>query len=68
MRSLKRKLLNQIDFAEIELKRTMKQEFELLLNRGRLFYTKSGLFGINISSRYQFGCKVFKLAPAAQPR
>jgi hypothetical protein len=68
MRSLKKKLLNQIDYAIIDLKRTMKQEFELLLNGGRLFYTKSGLFGINISSNYQFGCEVFKLAPAAQPR
>jgi hypothetical protein len=45
----------------------MKHEFELLLNRGKLFYTKSGLFGINISSSYQFGGEVFKLAPAAQP-
>jgi hypothetical protein len=68
MKSLKKGKLNQIDFAVIELKRTLKQEFELLLNRGRLFYTKSGLFGVNISSSYQFGCEVFKLAPAAQPR
>jgi hypothetical protein len=55
MRSLKKDLVNQIDYAVIELKRTLKQEFELLLNHGRLFYTKRGLFGINISSSYQFG-------------
>jgi hypothetical protein len=68
MRSLKQSYLNQIDFTIIELKQTLKQDFELLLNRGRLFYTKSGLFGINISNSYQFGCEVFKLAPTAQPR
>jgi hypothetical protein len=67
MRSLKKKLLNQIDYVVNELKRTMKREFELLLNRGRLFYTKCGMFGINVSNYYQFGCEVFKLAPAAQP-
>jgi hypothetical protein len=67
MRSLKRNFVNQIDFAVVELKRTLKQEYELLLNQGRLFYTKSGLFGVNISNPYQFGCEVFKLAPASQP-
>jgi hypothetical protein len=68
MRSLKQSYLNQIDFTIIELKRTLKQDFELLLNHGRLFYKKSGLFGVNISDSYQFGCEVFKLASAAQPR
>jgi hypothetical protein len=67
MINVKRNVFNQIDYSVVELKRTLKQEFELLLNRGRLFYTKSGLFGINISSSYQFGREVFKLAPAAQP-
>jgi uncharacterized phage-like protein YoqJ len=67
MRNVKRSVFNQIDYAVVEIRRTMKQEIELLLNRGRLFYTKSGLFGINISSSYQFGSEVFKLEPAAQP-
>jgi hypothetical protein len=63
MNCLKSDVLNQIDYTVVEL----KQEFELLLNRERLFYTKSGLFGINISSSYQFGVEVFKLASPAQP-
>jgi hypothetical protein len=66
MRSLKRSMMNQIDYLVVELKRILKQDFELLLNRGRLFYTKSGLLGVNVSSSYQFDCEVFKLASAAQ--
>jgi hypothetical protein len=67
MRSLKKGKLNQLVYTAVVLKQTLKQEFELLLNRVRLFYTKSRLFGVNISSYYQFGYEVFKLAHAAQP-
>jgi hypothetical protein len=45
----------------LELERTSKQRIELRLNRGRLFYTKSG---ISESWKYQFGLEIIKLAPA----
>jgi hypothetical protein len=59
---------NQIEYAVVEVKRTLKREFELHLNQGRLFYTKSGLFGVNVSRLFQFDEDVFKLAPTAHPR
>jgi hypothetical protein len=68
MRNSKCSWYSQIDYAVLELKRTEKRELELLLNRGRLIYTKSGLFGVNYSNSYQFDDFLFKLTSAANRR
>jgi hypothetical protein len=66
MKKLKFGQFSQFDYLSLEFNRTSKQESELLLNCGRFFYTKSGLFGINVSYSFQFGSEVFELAPAAK--
>jgi hypothetical protein len=68
MKNLKCSGYSQIDYAVLELRQTLKQELELLLNRGRLIYTKSGVFDVSYSSSFQFGNQVLKLASAAKPR
>jgi hypothetical protein len=67
MKKLQFGQFSQFDYLSLEFNRTSKQEFELLLNRGRFFYTKSGMSCKSFSSSYQFGEEVFKLAPAAYP-
>jgi hypothetical protein len=67
MKKLKFGQFSQFDYLNAEFNRTLKHDFELLLNRGRLFYTKSGMFGTSFSSSYHLGSEIFKLAPAAYP-
>jgi hypothetical protein len=67
MKHSKEGAFNQIDYAVVEVRRTLKREIELHLNHGKLFYTKSGLFGVNVSSFYQFDFEVFKLDSATYP-
>jgi hypothetical protein len=64
MKQSKVGVFNQIGFAVVEVSQTSKQKIELSLNRGKLFYTKNGMFGINESSYYQFDPEIIKLAPA----
>jgi hypothetical protein len=46
MRNSRCSWYSQVDYTVLEIKLTMKLELELLLNRGRLIYTKSGLLGV----------------------
>jgi hypothetical protein len=64
MKHLGKGVFNQIGYAVLEVSRTLKQGIELRLNQGRLFNTKSGIFGINESSYYQFDQDIIKLATA----
>jgi hypothetical protein len=50
MRNAKLDFCSQIDYTIVE----MKKQQELLLNRGRLIYTKLGLFGVNYSKSFPF--------------
>jgi hypothetical protein len=68
MKMISKEILNQIGFKVLEFNRKSKQGFELHLNRGRLFYSKNGLFGVNESSSYQFDSRVIKLAAITYPR
>jgi hypothetical protein len=65
MKKLKFGQFSQYDYLSLEFNRTSKQESELLFNRGRFFYTKSGMLGKSFTSSYQFGEEFIKLAPAA---
>jgi hypothetical protein len=60
--------INQIGYTVIEADRTSKKNVEFRLNRGKFFSTKSGMFGINESSCYQFDPEIIKLAPVSYPR
>jgi hypothetical protein len=60
-------LLNQFKFAVLGLIQTSKQRIELHLNREKIFYTKSGMFRVSVSSCYQFEPEFVKLASAAYP-
>jgi hypothetical protein len=59
--------LNQFKFAVLKFNLTSKQRIELHLDRGRLFYAKNRMFGLNESNYYQFEPKVVKLASVAYP-
>jgi hypothetical protein len=63
MKNIRFDCYSQIDYLGLEVKRAAKQE--LLLNRGRLIYTRSGLFGVNHFNSYQFDDVLTKLSSAA---
>jgi hypothetical protein len=67
MKMINKGILNQIGYTVLEFNRKSKQGFELHLDRGRLFYNKNGLFGVNESSSYQFDPEVIKLAAVTYP-
>jgi hypothetical protein len=54
--------LNQFEYVVVEVDRTPKSIMELRLNRGKFFYTKNGMFGLNESSNFQIDPQVIKLA------
>jgi hypothetical protein len=64
MKNVKFDSYSQIDYAIIEFRRTKQQE--LLLNRGRLIYTKNALFGVNYSNSFQFDEVVSKFSSEAK--
>jgi hypothetical protein len=65
VKNIRLECCSQIDYLILEVKRAAKQE--LLLNRGRLIYTRSGLFGINHFSSFQFDDVLSMFAAAAKP-
>jgi hypothetical protein len=56
---------NQMDYIVCEVRRTAKQE--LLLNRGRLIYTKSGVFGVNYFNSFWLEDVLSKLTSDTKP-
>jgi hypothetical protein len=65
MKNIRFDCYSQIDYLVLGVKRAAKQE--LLLNRGRLIYTRSGLFGVNYFDAYQFDDVLSKFSSAAKP-
>jgi hypothetical protein len=64
MKNVKFDSCSQIDYVICEFRRTKQQE--LLLNRGRLIYTKNWLFGVNYSNSFQFDEVVSKFTSEAK--
>jgi hypothetical protein len=61
---------NQFDFSclSLQIAQLTKQNLELQFCRGRLIYTKSGVFGLSYSEKMWLNPKVIKICSIFEPR
>jgi hypothetical protein len=62
--------INQLDYVCLSIPNNQlaKQNVELQLDRGRLIYTKSSVFGLSYSMKLQANSKEVKISPLFKPR